>query len=363
MYKRFQQAGVPQQDEHPYSGAHSAYSDLESVRLPGSSVGSGLLAAHGTSLKVLHLASPNQVSMQLVDVKGSRLTRSKLSQYVISEGKVTGFDIHPSNDYLLVTSSKGRVYVFRIDTGELRGTIKVPLNPAGCVVDPSGLYVVIKVPAYANQNTYNLLQDGGLASQDRLGHFSSNQKDFERNTVLMYEIGTGLPAAEISSIFEITQLKFSDDGRYLALGSSNGTTCVWSMGNHLYQNVKQVIDAMKLSGDFWFNYPIFLPDYEQFNQPADDPMFPSSQPLLPQDIAAATQVFAPQHLPQTEEAYQLQFSPAANQALQPALQEVGGGLAAGPGNDYYAEQNYPGSSQYGPRSIDGYQPTTTAQQP
>ena len=28
---------------------------------------------------------------------------------------------------------------------------------------------------------------------------------------------------------------------------------------------------MKLSNDFWFNYPIFLPDYEQFNQV--DPQF------------------------------------------------------------------------------------------
>lgn len=46
------------------------------------------------------------------------------------------------------------------------------------------------------------------------------------------------------------------------MGSTNGGVCVWSMGNHLHQNVKQVIDAMKLQSDFWFNYPIFLPDYE-----------------------------------------------------------------------------------------------------
>ena len=88
--------------------------------------------------------------MQLVDIKGNRITRSPLCQYVISEGKVTGFDIHPSQDYLLVTSSKGRIYVFRIDTGELRGTIKVPINASGCQVDPSGLYVITKVPAFAD---------------------------------------------------------------------------------------------------------------------------------------------------------------------------------------------------------------------
>ena len=118
---------------------------------------SNIMGAHGTSLKVLSLVSPNQVSLQLIDIKGSRLARSKLNQFVISEGKVTGFDIHPSNDYLLVTSSKGRIYVYRIDTGELRGTVKVPLNSSDCLVDPSGLYVLFKVPAFASQNTYNLM--------------------------------------------------------------------------------------------------------------------------------------------------------------------------------------------------------------
>jgi len=56
---------------------------------------------------------------------------------------VTGFDFHPSKDYLLVTSSKGKIFMFRIDTGELRGTIKIPLHANGCLIDPSGLYVVI----------------------------------------------------------------------------------------------------------------------------------------------------------------------------------------------------------------------------
>lgn len=96
------------------------------------------------------MQTPNQIQMQLVDVKGNKLTKSSLCQYVISEGKITGFDVHPSKDYLLITSSKGRIYVFRIDTGELRGTIKVPLNASGCQIDPSGLYVLVMVPAFTN---------------------------------------------------------------------------------------------------------------------------------------------------------------------------------------------------------------------
>ena len=51
-----------------------------------------------------------------------------MAQFFIDEGKISGFEIHPSKDYILVTSSRGKVYVFRIDTGELRGTIDVPLH-------------------------------------------------------------------------------------------------------------------------------------------------------------------------------------------------------------------------------------------
>jgi hypothetical protein len=67
---------------------------------------------------------------------------------VIDEGKIAGYDVHPSNDYLLVTSTKGRIYVFRIDTGELRGTIRIPVNSKGCCIDPSGLYVLVTVPSF-----------------------------------------------------------------------------------------------------------------------------------------------------------------------------------------------------------------------
>jgi hypothetical protein len=35
----------------------------------------------------------------------------------------------------------------------------------------------------------------------------------------MYEVGTGNVAAEIRSVFSISEAKFSSDGKYLALGS------------------------------------------------------------------------------------------------------------------------------------------------
>jgi hypothetical protein len=131
-------------------------------------------------------------------------------QYFIAEGKIQGFDLHPSKDYILITSNRGKVYLYRIETGELRGTISVPLHAQGCLVDPSGLYVVVKVPPFSQSML------SGVSSGELLG---SNEKYLKRSTVLMYEIGTGLAAAEILSIFDISQMKFSSDGRYLTLGS------------------------------------------------------------------------------------------------------------------------------------------------
>lgn len=77
----------------------------------------------------------------------------------------------------------------------------------------------------------------------------------------MFEIGTGRACAELKSLFEVSALSFSPDGRYLSLGSRTGAVCVWALGEHLMQNVWQVLDSVKMQPDFWANYPIFLEDY------------------------------------------------------------------------------------------------------
>jgi WD40 repeat protein len=95
-----------------------------------------------------------------VEIKGSKLYKTQLVQYIIHEGKITGADVHPSNDYLLITSNKGRIFVFRIDTGELRGTILIPLHAKGCCIDPAGLYVIVQVPPFTPKHTVNLSFEG-----------------------------------------------------------------------------------------------------------------------------------------------------------------------------------------------------------
>lgn len=96
-----------------------------------------------TQVKVITSTSPNVLRLQVIEIKGNKIVTTPVVQYVIDDGKITGFDIHASKDYVIVTGNKGKAYIFRIETGELRGTIKIPLHAKGCSVDPSGLYFII----------------------------------------------------------------------------------------------------------------------------------------------------------------------------------------------------------------------------
>ena len=117
----------------------TTYGDLRNMSIHGTS-----MSAFNLTMRVISTISPNCVSVSQVDIKGSKLhNKTPLAQFIIDEGKIAGFDVHPSKDYILVTSTQGRIYVFRLDTGELRGTIPCPLHAKGCLIDPSGLYVII----------------------------------------------------------------------------------------------------------------------------------------------------------------------------------------------------------------------------
>ncbi len=73
---------------------------------------------------------------------------------------------------------------------------------------------MVKVPPFSPRHTSNLTNQ-----QEDFGSMGMNEKDLSRTTILMYEVGTRKVAAEVHSIFDISTMSFSADGRYLALGS------------------------------------------------------------------------------------------------------------------------------------------------
>lgn len=173
------------------------------------------------------------MQLQLVEVRDNLMSTSQLVLFYINEGKVSGFDVHPSLDYVLITSSTGKIYVFRLDTGELRGTIDAPKHAQGCLIDPSGLYVVVSVPALTT-----VFPSNGLVPTQVGG---CNERDLSHTAIIMFEIVTGFIAAEVQSIFDIKEMKFSTDGRYISLGSNTGAVSVWALNDHVFFNVHSTL--------------------------------------------------------------------------------------------------------------------------
>lgn len=112
------------------------------------------------------------------------------------------------------------------------------------------------MPPFSPRHTGNLTN----ISED-FANMGLNERDLSHTTILMYEVGTKKVAAEVHSIFDISTMQFSGDGRYLALGSHKGSVSVWALGDHLFRAVHEVIERMKAHQDFWCNYPIYLKDH------------------------------------------------------------------------------------------------------
>lgn len=205
------------------------------------------------------LTSHNSNTLQLQQIYRDDLTissSSKITYYV--EGKCTGFEIHPSNDYLLVTSNVGFLYTFKLVNGEIRLKISIPACASGLVLDPSGLYCVISAFFTPEEEKNGQNRGREFAIEKRVDLMKNNFKGKEKNRVLMLEIGTGQIVGELSHIFDITAGCFSAFGEFAIFGSSRGHVGVWRFNETLLKNIHEVLDQIRINPKFWNDYPIYV---------------------------------------------------------------------------------------------------------
>jgi len=115
---------------------------------------SGLYPA--TNAKGIQVAEPafyaltshnfSTVRVHKIYTKFGKFIKDVLVDLQLEEGKIAGFDIHPSKEYAILLSDAGYLYIFHIHLAQLRGKLKIPIGGWGCKVDPSGLYVAIGIP-------------------------------------------------------------------------------------------------------------------------------------------------------------------------------------------------------------------------
>lgn len=164
------------------------------------------------------------------------------------DGTISGYDIHPSGDYVIVTSEQGFYYIFRIETGEVRGKVAIAKGSGSPSIDPSGLYLAVSVGASGpNQEPIemrNVLEEEGTRPK--------------LTRIVFYEIGTGMQAAEISSLFSVRVFSFSPNGKFFVAGSETGCVSIWALTENMNGNIARVLAQIEIKPDFWSAYPIFI---------------------------------------------------------------------------------------------------------
>lgn len=145
----------------------------------------------------LTLYNAHSVRQHQIEKGNGVLSALALNMFTV-EGLVFGFDMHPSKDYVLVLSSYGLVYIFKMQTTEIRARISVPPFSRILKVDKSGLYFAIAHLSVLNQ------QEAQLIEIPTIEFLTTNQKINTKTpptNIRIYECGTGQVAESIANIF------------------------------------------------------------------------------------------------------------------------------------------------------------------
>ena len=148
---------------------------------------------------------------------------------------ITNFNVHPSEEYIIITTLNGYLYLYNILTTQIIYTINCQYYINNCLIDPSGLYLFISLKT--DNNTYN---------------FDNNFGD----KIDIYQIGTKQYVTTINDIGYIEHYIFSRNADYLYVSSTNGTVKVIEISDGMRVNIKNVLKNMRMNSKFWSHYPI-----------------------------------------------------------------------------------------------------------
>lgn len=63
-----------------------------------------------------------------------------------TDSSIYDFKVHKSNDYLIILTELGRIYIYNIHLSQFCGYIEVQLGSLKLSQDPTGLYLAVSSP-------------------------------------------------------------------------------------------------------------------------------------------------------------------------------------------------------------------------
>ena len=199
-----------------------------------------------------------------------------LSEFKL-DGSLRGMVIHPSQEYVVVLTSKGTLLIYHMWLGQLRGIIptiasdihrelldSTTTRANRFTMDPSGLYVAVVVPWYERPTLHTQPPPPPQQQQQQQ---QQNQEDgnavvAQGNIVVFYEILTGAYAGRITRrwpVGAIQDLSWSPCGSRVAIATNiDHCASVYRLKHGMWDNVRNTLRLEQQNSEFWTQHPIFL---------------------------------------------------------------------------------------------------------
>jgi len=93
---------------------------------------------------------------------------------------------------------------------------------------------------------------------------SPTEKAGKKNTIISFwEIGTGKFINELTNIFEVSKIKFSNEGKYISICGEQGNISVWKLPNLMTLFINKILDELKRNSKFLNTFRInYKNDFE-----------------------------------------------------------------------------------------------------
>ena len=156
---------------------------------------------------------------------------------------------HSSENYVLILNNINQVVISHITSGVITAVIDLNNkvnNVNNIQIDTSGLFLAVlcelnDIDAYTNDVN------------------SSNNEEnfrFKKNSIIIFEIGTGNVASCVNYINPINKMIFDNEGNYMIIAGEKGEVSLWKLPETMSDNIKNVLNEMKSNPYFWDDYEI-----------------------------------------------------------------------------------------------------------
>jgi hypothetical protein len=104
------------------------------------------------NLRLITLHDSNTLRLINISVQKNNFMKNIAKTFSFSGGNINSTLIHPSDDYLIVLLGCNKIFIARIETGDICGEINLDTIAYDIRIDTSGLYLGVLVDEDNNKN-------------------------------------------------------------------------------------------------------------------------------------------------------------------------------------------------------------------